>query len=84
MRPWTTFAKLAGKFESRIEVVHLGRRVDARSPIELLTLAAVEGTQLTLEAQGADAEQAVDALADLVENVFPREDTEHEERPGED
>jgi phosphotransferase system HPr (HPr) family protein len=84
IRPWTQFARLAGKFESRVEILHLGRRVDSRSPIDLLTLAAVEGTQLTLEAQGPDAQQAIEALADLVENVFPREDIEHEERPGED
>src|SRR5262249_5670478 len=84
IRPWTEFAKLAFKFESKIEVVKEGQRADGRSPFELLPLAAVEGTKLTLVAEGSDAQQAVEALADLVENVIPREDTAHEERPGED
>jgi phosphotransferase system HPr-like phosphotransfer protein len=52
--------------------------------MELLTLGATQGTQLTLEAIGSEAQQAVEALADLVENVFPQEDTEQDERPGED
>jgi phosphocarrier protein HPr len=70
MRPATLFAQLASKFEARVEVVHLGRRVDARNIIDLLTLGASKGTQLTLEAEGPDAQQAVDALAALAEGGF--------------
>jgi phosphocarrier protein len=84
IRPWTEFTQLAGKFQARIEVLYLGRRVDSRSPIELLTLAAGKGAELRLEASGPDAQQALDALADFVENVVPLEDIEQDERPGED
>jgi phosphotransferase system HPr-like phosphotransfer protein len=41
-----------------------------------LTLGAAKGTQLTLEADGPDCHEAVDALAKLVENGFPQEDAE--------
>jgi phosphotransferase system HPr-like phosphotransfer protein len=37
-------------------------------------LAATQGTQLRIEAQGADAQQAVEALADLVERQFDEAD----------
>src|SRR3954470_13527691 len=83
-RPADKFVRLAMKFDAKIEIIRDGRRVAATSIIDLLTLGATQGTQLTLEAEGPAAQQAVDALADLVENVFPQEDTEHEERSGED
>ena len=52
--------------------------------MDLLTLGAAQGTELTLEAEGRDAQQAVEALARLVESGFPQEDIEHEQRPSED
>ena len=83
-RPASEFAKLASKFEAKIELVRDGRRITATSMIDLLTLGAAQGTQLILEAEGQDAQQAVEALADLVENVFPQEDNEHDQGQGED
>jgi phosphocarrier protein HPr len=44
--------------------------------MDLLTLGATKGTQLTLEADGSDAEQALEALAQLVEHGFQDEDDE--------
>jgi phosphotransferase system HPr (HPr) family protein len=73
-RPADMFARLTRRFESRIELVRDERRVEASSVIDLLTLGAVQGTQLVLEAEGPDAEQAVEALAQLVESGFPEEE----------
>lgn len=69
-RPAEMFVRLAQQFRSRIELVLEGRRVEARSIIDLLTLGAGPGTELTLEAEGDDAQEAVEALARLVENGF--------------
>jgi phosphocarrier protein len=44
--------------------------VDGKSILAILTLAAVEGTQLAIEATGPDAEAALDALAKLVSDNF--------------
>jgi phosphocarrier protein HPr len=77
-RPAEKFVRLAAQFDAKIELIKEGRRVSATSIIDLLTLGAAEGTQLTLEAEGPDAQAAIEALADLVENVFPQEDNEHE------
>ena len=75
-RPADMFARLARQFQSRIELVREGRRALASSIMDLLTLGAAQGTELTLEAEGVDAEQAVEALVKLVENGFPMEDAD--------
>jgi phosphotransferase system HPr (HPr) family protein len=77
-RPADMFARLARQFQSRIELVRDDRRVEASSIIDLLTLGAGPGTVLLLEAEGHDAELAVEALAKLVESGFPLEEAESE------
>jgi phosphotransferase system HPr (HPr) family protein len=69
-RPAEMFARRAMQFESRIEIVHESQRVDAKSILHLLTLGARQGTRLVLEAQGPDAHEAVETLAELVESGF--------------
>jgi phosphotransferase system HPr (HPr) family protein len=79
-RPAEMFVRMAMQFESRIEIEREGYRVDAKSIMNLLTLGAAKGTELTLEAEGCDAAEAIDALAKLVESGFPRDDDENEVR----
>ena len=79
-RPAEMFARLAAKFKSKIDVLREGDRINAKSIMDLLTLGAAKGTELVLEAEGPDAQEAVEALAELVENGFPREDAEPEGR----
>jgi len=83
-RPAEMFVRLASTFDAKIELIKEGRRVSATSIIDLLTLGAAQGTQLTLEAEGPDAPQAIEALADLVENGFPQEDEPHDHTQRED
>jgi phosphotransferase system HPr (HPr) family protein len=78
-RPADMLARLARQFQSRIELVREDRRVEASSIIDLLTLGAAQGTELILEAEGHDAEEAVEALARLVESGFPLEEADSEE-----
>ena len=73
VRPSAEFAGTASKYTSRVSVIKDGQAVNAKSSIDLLTLAAVAGTQLTLRADGDDAQQAVDALAGLIESRFGEE-----------
>jgi len=70
MRPAGIFVKKAQEFESRIKVIREGYGVDGKSIIDVITLGAAKGTKLTIEAEGNDAQAAVDALAELVENSF--------------
>ena len=83
-RPATQFAKLAYQFSSQITVVCENRRVDGRSPMDLLTLGAGPGTEIVLEATGDDAHEAVQALAQLVEVDFLADDAEDEHSQAKD
>jgi len=69
-RPADGFVKLASQFQAKIEVVKDGERVDGKSILAVLTLAAVEGTQLIIEATGPDADAALNALTELVRTNF--------------
>lgn len=67
MRPLTAFAQLAIKFKSAVFVTKDDQRVNGKSPLELMLLAAGQGTELMLEVSGDDAENALDPLAELLE-----------------
>ncbi len=69
-RPADLFVKLASQYQSTIEVIKDGERVDGKSILAILTLAAVQGTQLRIEATGPDADAALDAIADLFQRDF--------------
>ena len=64
------FVQLASRFESRITVCKDTSRVDGKSILGLLTLAAREGTLLRLTAEGSDAGEALAQLDTLVRDRF--------------
>jgi len=70
VRPSAEFAGTAAKFRSRVSVLKDGQSVNAKSSIDLLTLAAVAGTRLVLRAEGDDADLAVEALSKLIDSKF--------------
>ena len=70
LRPAKAFAQLALRFESEIEVVRDNLRVDGKSIIHMMTMAAGPGVSLVLKASGSDAQEAVDALAQFIESGF--------------
>ena len=82
-RPAEMFVRLAQKFRSRIELVRDSQRVEARNIMDLLTLGAAQGTVLVLEAIGDDAQEAVEALARLVEDGFPNEEADKKQQQAE-
>jgi phosphotransferase system HPr (HPr) family protein len=69
-RPADQFVRLAKRFQSVIEIELDGKLVDGKSILSILTLAAAEGSELTICASGDDAEEAVEALVELIENDF--------------
>ncbi|WP_269220455.1 HPr family phosphocarrier protein [Brevundimonas vesicularis] len=64
------FVKLASSFESEIHVTRDGVTVDARSIMGLLMLGAGIGCSIDVSAEGPDAEEAMEALTDLVGRKF--------------
>ena len=65
-RPASEFVRLAGSFDARVTV----NGVDARSLLRIMALGATAGTEITVEASGPEASQAVDALVALVRSGF--------------
>jgi len=61
---------LAGNFQCEIWISRAGRRVNAKSIMGVMMLAAGEGTSVLLEAEGADAEKAIAALTQLIADKF--------------
>jgi phosphotransferase system HPr (HPr) family protein len=75
-RPAMQFVDLANQFQSEVKVTSLGPdggEADGKSVMQMITLAATEGTQLRVEASGEDAQAAIEKLAALVEEKFGEE-----------
>ena len=64
------FVKTLDGYQAQVTVERHGTEVDGRSIMGLMMLAAGPGTELEISATGADAEAALDALADLVGRGF--------------
>jgi phosphocarrier protein HPr len=69
-RPAAEFVKLAGRFQARVTVAKDGLEVDGKSIMGVLMLAAEQGAELHVRAEGDDARDAVEALLALVERGF--------------
>jgi len=64
------FVKLAGQFGAELTVTKDGVAVSGRSIMGLMMLAAGPGTELSIRAEGPDADAALDALAGLLAAKF--------------
>jgi len=80
LRAADKFVRLAHRYRSDIHVTSDGTRVDGKSILDLITLAAPCGSWLNIEASGPDAEAALAALSDLVEARFDEIDDAHSEQ----
>lgn len=69
-RPAAILAKEAGKFDASIQLVLDNAEVDAKSVLDILSLAAVQGTTMTIKADGPDAETAVAHLERFFQDGF--------------
>jgi len=73
-RPAMLLAQSAASFKSRVTIAKGEKRVDAKSIISLLTLGAAGGTELTITAEGADAETAMQTIANMITGDFESDD----------
>ena len=67
MRPAMQFVDVASQFECDITVSNSENSVDGKSIMQMSMLAATVGSKLTIKAEGANAQRAIDALRELVE-----------------
>ncbi len=64
------FVQCCERFDAEVTVTRCGETVGGTSIMGLLTLAAAQGTSITVQARGEQAEAALDALSELLANRF--------------
>ena len=64
------FVRTAETFDARVQVTRDDQSVSGTSILGLMLLGAGPGTELTLQAEGSDAEAAIAALGDLIDRGF--------------
>lgn len=64
------FVNLANRFSSSVKILKDGHEIDGKSILGILTLAAVQGTAITLRLSGEDEAEALDALVAFINNKF--------------
>lgn len=69
-RASTKLTQTASQFGSEIWIERNGRRVNAKSIMGVMMLAAARGTTITIDTQGEQADQALLAIQDLIADRF--------------
>jgi len=72
-RPSAKITQLATRFQSEVWMAKGARRINAKSIMGVMMLAAAKGTTLVIEATGPDEKEAVAALAGLIAAGFGEE-----------
>jgi phosphocarrier protein HPr len=72
-RPSAKLTAMAGRFRSEVWLSRNTRRVNAKSIMGVMMLAAARGSTLVVEADGVDADEAVKAVVDLIASGFGEE-----------
>ena len=72
------FVNTASTFSSHVEVERNGHRINGKSIMGVMMLAAECGSTLTIRALGDDAEEALEALATLVSERFGETESDYE------
>jgi phosphocarrier protein len=62
--------QLAGKYRSDVHMARNGRKINAKSIMGVMMLAAGKGSKVTIEVDGPDEAEAMSALCDLIGNYF--------------
>ena len=69
-RPSARLTQLASSFKCDVFMARNGRRINAKSIMGVMMLAAAKGSTVTLETNGEDEQEAIDALAGLITSGF--------------
>lgn len=69
-RASSKFTQTASQFQSEVWVTRNGKRVNGKSIMGLMMLAAAKGTEIEIETNGADEALAMQALVDLIGDYF--------------
>ncbi|MCB1852024.1 MAG: HPr family phosphocarrier protein [Gammaproteobacteria bacterium] len=68
------FVTLASQYRSKVELILKGQRINGKSIMGVMMLAASQGSELILVTEGEDEVAAIDALDQLIKNRFGEEE----------
>jgi phosphocarrier protein len=69
-RPSAQVTQTASRFQSEVWMTRAGRRINAKSIMGVMMLAAGQGSVVTVDCDGPDEADALDALGQLIESGF--------------
>ena len=69
-RPAAMFVRIASRYRSEVWVEKEGERINGKSIMGLMMLAAGQGSKLTICCEGADADKVMDELEELIQKKF--------------
>ena len=73
-RPASQFVQTAARFSSSVTIEYQSKKANAKSILQVLSLGAGGGAEISIHAEGADAEAAVAALQQLIADKFGEAD----------
>ncbi len=68
-RPVAVLVQIASKYESKVYIAAKDKKINAKSIMGMMSLGFRQGDNLTIEAEGADAENAVEEIAKYIESI---------------
>ncbi len=68
------FTGIASKFDCEIMVTHTEKKINGKSIMGLLMLAASKGSKIIIETDGKDEDDAISSLVELINNRFNEEE----------
>ena len=68
------FVQLASSFRSNIDLERANRRVNGKSIMGVMMLAASKGSRIVIHADGSDAQDSIDQLEQLIDNRFDEDE----------
>lgn len=68
-RPVAVLVQKASQFESRVYIQSDDKKINAKSIMGMMSLGIVQGAEVTISAEGADAKEAVEELAQYLQNA---------------
>jgi len=69
-RPAAMFVRIASRYRSEVWVEKEGERINGKSIMGLMMLAAGQGSKLTISCEGPDADKVMEELEQLIEQKF--------------
>src|SRR3984893_16889058 len=69
-RPAAMFVRISSRYRSEVWVEKEGERINGKSIMGLMMLAAGQGSKLTIRCEGADADKVMEELEELIRNKF--------------